>query len=445
MSNIKKISKEKKVTKTSNNKKSVTNKKIVLFVGPAPISFLREWKEQTNPKYLIYNLQSKRQKKALIQKAQEVFDNVITCSFSSDDSINKALLEFRDSIVAVTSRSEEKMWYLKRTIPHLPYIKTPTEKSLLWTTDKIEMRKRMKSFDQSITPRFEIIKDANKDTIKKIEKNIGYPLMVKPSGLAQSMLVTNCYHREELESALASVFKQANIFHKLYKEFYKEDTPQVLVEELMEGEMYSVDGVVNGKGKCYIYPPVHIKTGKQIGFDDYFGYQQITPTLLNTKSIEQLEIVARKVVHSVGLRYSHFHTEFIRSEDGWRVIEIAPRIGGFRQSLYKNSYDIDCTANDIRIRMGLLPKIQKSVKGYTATLKIFASKEGIIKSIKGIKKIKNISSIINIKQNKVIGDRVKFAKNGGKSIFNIDLHNKDRSELLADIRRIEQTLNILVE
>jgi biotin carboxylase len=421
-----------------------TKKKIVLFVGPAPTEFLAKWIKDVNPNYLIYNLDSKKQKEEKIKKSEEVFDKVVQCSFSKDDSIAKALEPFKNKIIAITSRSEAKMWYLRRTIPHLPYIKTPTESSLLWATDKIEMRKRLLSYDSTITPKFEIIKDAEGNTIERIEKKIGYPLMVKPSGLAQSMLVTNCYHREELDVALKVVFKQANIFHKLYKEFYKDDTPQVLVEELMEGEMYSVDGVVNSKGKCYIYPPVHIKTGKQIGFDDYFGYQQMTPTLLKENSLDNLEAVTRKSVHAIGLRSTHFHAEFIRSEDGWKIIEIAPRIGGFRHVLYKESFGIDCTANDIRIRMGLIPKMHKSKKGYTAALKIFAKKEGKIKSIKGLKKIKENKSILSIKQNKSIGKRCKFAKNGGNSIFNIILHNKNRSELLADIRRVEQDLKIIV-
>jgi hypothetical protein len=88
--------------------------------------------------------------------------------------------------------------------------------------------------------------------------------------------------------------------------------------------------------------------------------------------------------------------------------------------------------------------MHKSKKGYTAALKIFAKKEGKIKSIKGLKKIKENKSILSIKQNKSIGKRCKFAKNGGNSIFNIILHNKNRSELLADIRRVEQDLKIIV-
>ena len=422
------------------------NKKdIVLFVGPIPFKALVAWrKDEPKMNFLLYNLQSKKQKKDKLDRAREIFDEVITCSFSKDESIAEALAPIRDRIIAMTSRNEAKLWYFKRTIPHVPYIKTPTETSILWSTDKIEMRKRMQDYNKSITPKFLVVDDVNKKNLDTIEKKIGYPLMVKPSGLAASLLVTNCYHRDELESVLDTVFRKANIFHRIYKEFYSDETPQVLVEELMEGEMYSVDGVVNGKGKCTLYPPVHIKTGKQVGFDDYFGYQQMTPVKLSENSIKSLEVVARKAVHSIGLRYTHVHIEFIRTEEGWKVIEIAPRVGGFRQLLCKQSFGIDCNTNDIRIRMGKIPHLPKTVKGYTAALKIFAKKEGKIKSILGLKKIKEIPSIIEFIQKKKVGDISKFAKNGGVSVFAIVLHNKDRSELLADIRRIEQTLKIIV-
>ncbi|MCD5384679.1 MAG: ATP-grasp domain-containing protein, partial [Candidatus Pacebacteria bacterium] len=355
-----------------NSKKKVFKKDIVLFVGPVPNKSIEEWKAKEKPKYLLYNLQSKKQKKSEIEKSEIVFDKVIKCSFSHGNSIADAIKDFRQDIVAVTARGESKLWYLRRLIPHVPYVKTPTESSILWSTDKIKMRKRLKEYAGSITPKFTIVHNTSKQIIDKVEKEIGYPMMIKPSGLAASMLVTNCYHRDELELALARVYKQANIFHKIYKEFYHENTPQVLVEELMEGEMYSIDGVVNGKGKVTCYPPVHVKTGKQIGFDDYFGYQRLLPSRLNENNTEEAESTTKKAVHALGLRYSPFHIELLKTEDGWKVIEIGPRIGGFRQTMYKLSYGIDSTTNDILTRMGKKPKVLKTLKGHTSVLNIFA-------------------------------------------------------------------------
>ncbi|MCD8507936.1 MAG: hypothetical protein LRY42_00840 [Candidatus Pacebacteria bacterium] len=53
-----------------------------------------------------------------------------------------------------------------------------------------------------------IAKDATKKTLDEIEQKVGFPLVIKPSGLAQSLLVTICYHQEELETNLKKVFRK---------------------------------------------------------------------------------------------------------------------------------------------------------------------------------------------------------------------------------------------
>ena len=157
--------------KQPTKKATAKRKKIILFVGPVP-GAVQKWKEEQKKfPYLIYNLQSKKQTKDAIEKAEAFCDKVIQCSFSNDDSIAKALAPFKDDIVVMLSRSEAKMWYFKRAIPHVPYINTPTEKSLLWATDKIEMRKRMLSYDASITPQFVVVHDSDEKTIEVMEIN----------------------------------------------------------------------------------------------------------------------------------------------------------------------------------------------------------------------------------------------------------------------------------
>jgi hypothetical protein len=43
-----------------------------------------------------------------------------------------------------------------------------------------------------------------------------------------------------------------------------------------------------------------------------------------------------------------------------------------------------------------------------------------------------------------VGDRCHFAKNGGKAVFDVTLYNDERSKLLADIRRVEQLVEIKI-
>ena len=64
--------------------------------------------------------------------------------------------------------------------------------------------------------------------------------------------------------------------------------------------------------------------------------------------------------------------------------------------------------------------------------------------LKGIKKIKELKSFHSISLYKKLGDKSLFASHGGTAVFSVTLCNKDRSKLLADVRRIEKLLKITV-
>ncbi|QQS18806.1 ATP-grasp domain-containing protein [Candidatus Saccharibacteria bacterium] len=151
-------------------------------------------------------------------------------------------------------------------MPHVPYLNTPTEKSLDWTTDKIKMRQLLRGYDRSIAPKFVVAHDASKETLDRIERVVGFPLIIKPSGLAASLFVTLCYHREELEEYLKKTVRKID---QIYVKKRGRGEPQILVEEFMEGSMYSIDTYVNQRGVIYHAPLVHVKTGRAVGFEDF--------------------------------------------------------------------------------------------------------------------------------------------------------------------------------
>jgi len=369
-------------------------------------------------------------------------DFIIPTNLSKPLRIAKDLLPYQDRLLAITSRTESKMNEFAKIIPHVPYLKTPTATSLIWSSDKIAMRERLQIFNKKIIPKFLVVKDATNSTIKEVEIKLKFPVIIKPSSLAASRLISICYHKEEFETTLKKTFKK---LPSLYKEHKVTTTPRILVEEFMEGSMYSIDGYVNARGKVYFCPMVFIRTGISVGFDDFFGYMQLCPTQLKSDSITAAQKVATEAVHALGLRSTTTHIELMRTEDGWKIIEVGARVGGFRQEMYDYSFGFDHGQNDVLIHISQVPIIKKKPQGYTVAMKFFAKKEGVIESIKGIKKVKELKSFKKIIQNKKVGDRGYFAKNGGSSVINLIMFNKNRSALFADIRRAEQVLKILVE
>jgi hypothetical protein len=120
-------------------------------------------------------------------------------------------------------------------------------------------------------------------------------------------------------------------------------------------------------------------------------------------------------------------------------------VGGARDVLYRLSCGIDHYLNDMLIRMPHKPIIPKKCFGNAVYMKWFLPKEGTITSMTGIKKIEQLESFHKIEVNKKIGDRATFARNGGRSIFNLYMYNADRAKLLADIRRVEQLVKIKIK
>jgi len=364
---------------------------------------------------------------------------VVRCDFSSPLKIQKAISPYKSRFLAVTCRAEKNIPLLRKVIPHIPYINTPTESSLDWTTDKVRMRQLLRDYDKSISPKFLVVHDASQETLDKIEKKVGFPLMIKPAGLAASLLVTLCYHREELESNLKNTVRKIN---RIYKERKGRGEPQILVEEFMDGAMFSVDAYVNQRGVTYHTPLVHVKTGRAVGFEDFFGYMRITPVILKPYKIEAARNVADKAIEALNLRSTTCHIELMKTEDGWKVIELGPRIGGFRHEMYELSYGFDHSLNDILIRIPHKPIISKKIKGFTSVMQFYAKEKGKLVNINGVNKVRKLESFKRIEIIKKHGDMCNFARNGDSPVFTIVLFNKNRSKLLADIRRLEQSIKI---
>jgi biotin carboxylase len=414
----------------------------VMGVPSETIESIRNYEKTVGTKYRILLLWDSKIKDSEDKKNRPGIDIVVDCDFSKPEKIASALLPYQDELLAITCRSEQSMSRFAAVIPHVPYLRTPTTESLKWASDKYEMRKRMKLYDPSITPRFTLVKENSKKERARITEKIGFPMIIKPTNLSGSLLVSICYHEAELEKTLRTTLRKLK---KSYELDHRLEEPKVIAEEFMDGDMYSVDSYVGARGKVEHCPLVKVVTGKKAGHDDFFGYLQITPPVFKKETIAKAELAAEKAIHALGLRSTMAHTELMKIDDEWKVIEIGARMGGFREIMHKITCGIEHGLNDILIRIPQKTVLPKKCTAFACTMKWFANKEGKILEMKGIKKIEQLESFYRISVNKKVGDRAVFARNGGRSIFNLFLHNPDRSKLLADIRRVEQLVEIKIQ
>jgi len=425
----------------------MNNKDTILFIGELRNGTIDAFDRHNRAKsaedklkiaLIVDSNKAKKSRATKEQYAKKKSIVVISCNFRSRVKVRKALQPIMDKLAAVVAQYEDRIPELKKIIPHVPYLPTPTMESLDWATDKLIMRRLIDTHDSSLTPKFLVAKDASLDVIERVSR-IGYPVVVKPAGLGGSRLVSMCYHEEELQHVLKKTFRK---LQRAYRDQNGRGEPQVIIEQVMEGVMYSVDGYVNSKGKVTLCPPVHVKTGKEIGFDDFFGYRQLTPTLLSKRSIADANEATIETVKALSLRSTTIHCELFKTEHGWKIIELGPRMGGYREVLYELSYGIDHIMNDVLIRMGRQPVIPKKLIGHTVYMKFYAKEEGMLTKVMGVAKIKKLESFVSVIVNKNVGDEALYAKSGDGPVVKLVLCNKERSGLLADIRRAEQSLDI---
>lgn len=418
------------------------DKNLLGFVNKLPTALvvsLEEYSKKTGQKYrTLVICDEKKGKDVDIPGA----DIIVYCDFNKPRSIAQALLPYQAELVAITCYSEANIAKFINVIPHVPYLRTPSTDSLRWASDKYEMRKRFKLYDPKHTPRFTLVKNATVAEQKRVIEKVKFPMVIKPTNLATSVLVTVCYHKEELDVTLKKAFRK--ISH-LYEKNNRIETPRIIAEEYMEGDMYSIDSYVNSRGQVYHCPVVKVTTGKNVGHDDFYNYIRITPTGLKPESVLKAQERAEIGIHALGLRSVTTHTELLRVDGEWKIIEIGPRVGGFREILHKLSCDIDHYLNDVLIRIPKKPIIPKKCQGFSAVLRFYPDKEGTITKISGIKKVQTVDSFHEIDINLRVGKRAYYSKNGGKGVFDLTLYNPDRSKLLADIRRVEQLVNIKIK
>lgn len=414
----------------------------VMSVPPGAVEQLRRYDKDLGFPIRVMLLIDSRVKNAVKAGEGKDVDMLVSCDFSKPEKILEALLPHQEHFLAITCRSEQNMARFIAVLPHVPYLRTPTTESLKWASDKYEMRKRFNAYDKKITPRYSLVTKNSTSERERVIKKIGFPMIIKPTNLAGSLFVTICYHEEELEKTLRTLFRKIK---KAYAADGRLEEPKVIAEEYMDGDLYSIDSYVNSRGHVHHCPLVKQVTAKQHGHDDFYNYLQITPSGLKTETVARAQSVAESGIHALGLRSTIAHTELMKMDDEWKIVEIGARMGGFRQLLHELSCDINHTLNDILIRIPKKPIIPKKCKGFACAMKWYVSKEGVIAELKGIKRVEQLESFHSISIHKKVGDRAKFARNGGRSVFNLLMYNSDRSKLLADIRRVEKMVEIKVK
>ncbi|HSW66875.1 MAG TPA: ATP-grasp domain-containing protein [Bacillota bacterium] len=369
---------------------------------------------------------------------------IVPCAYNDDQKIDAALAPFRDQITGVICRGDKQVQQLRRVLPFLPpNVQVSSDGALAASVNKRLMRADFAQHFPEITPHFIEVHDDSAPTVGRVEAALSYPVIVKPANLASSILIQSCHDRAQLQTALKNIFAE---IVRIYKAEGRHTQPQVIVEEYLEGDFYSIDAYVRNAGELQYLPPVAYIPAKQLGIDDFFLYKRFVPTKLTAHEIEAANQTVAKAIASVGLVHSSAHVELVLTKHGWRVIELGPRLGRFRHTMYKHAYGIDHSLNDTLLHLGELPHVgTPQLKAYCSAYSIYPHQEGVLREITGLDFLYGNPAVSYLRVTAQSGDYCHFAKNGGHSLAEFVVNSADKKTYDELIRHIEQNIAAVIE
>jgi biotin carboxylase len=364
----------------------------------------------------------------------------VFCDYDNPEEIKAALAPYRDRLLVVTCRQESSIDALRKVVPWLPEdLDAPSADSLLWSTEKKLMRDKMSAYDSSLTPRYSYLTKYDPEEIQRISEEYTFPVIVKANGLRASILVERCETPQALNDYVQQAFA---IIHDIYARDTGHGEPSMLVEEMIQGDMYSTDVYVDPKGHIDCLPLVQVITAHAMGLPGFYSYRHVVPVNLEEHLVESAFVAARKAVEALELRASTAHIELFLSPNGWKLIELGPRIGGYREDLYREAFGIDHYYNDLAVRIGLPLEIPTKQLKYAAGFNIYADKEGTIQSITGIAEARKVSGVLYVNPHAEPGDEALFAGNGGRLIVDGILSDTDAARLEEKMAHIRNVVKI---
>ncbi len=421
--------------------------KYILVVDSLPPSILQSMvKIRALPGFAdcgLYVLTRQPQRYERLVAASSVPVELARCSFEDPETLRTLLKPYLEKLVGVVCRGDKRIQYLRKVVPLLPaHVRVASVEALTKATNKLLMREAFQKAYPEITPKFVRVGSSAEAAIREVEQAMTYPVIVKPANLASSLLIHECSTKAELVDALQTVFTE---IQRVYEQEHRIDEPQVIVEEYLEGDFYSVDAYVMHSDAVYYTPPVAYIPAKQLGVDDFFLYKRFMPTELPSEEITAANETVRKALSAIALTYSSAHVELVRTRAGWKIIELGPRLGRFRNTMYRQAYDIDHSLNDILIHLGREPRIPTAAVRQCATYSIYPHSEGKLREIHGLEIVTSSPLLVWSSIVAQHGDVCRFAKHGGHALAEFAIASEDVAAYMAAVKEIESNVYAIVD
>lgn len=336
-----------------------------------------------------------------------------TCAVVEKYGIDAIVTAATDKPLVMMARIAEKYGF--------PFYSVETAQ---WSTDKFQMKQR---FLDGGVPCARGLLAKTVDEVADLQ----LPLIVKPRDNSGSRGVILCRNLVELTNA----FNEALGYSHLNS---------VLVEEFIEGQEYSIEGLhYDGKSEVIQFTE---KTTTPFPYNVELAHKQ--PANLTDKQKDMIRLTIDKIASCMKFENCPSHTELKINERGIFVIETSPRLGGgnITSHLVPLSTGINMEDQLLHISHGESPDTITGRKDWAAGVKFLEFGEGTVNCIK--KEIFEAAFWPNVEHFNVelkVGDKISHFKSGLDRYGEIIVKASNRKELDALMADYDKRLFAMID
>lgn len=327
-------------------------------------------------------------------------------------------------------------YYIEIVSEVADYFNLPSEKAeVIKAAKNKNITRSILSEKQVPSPKF-LVSEERAEVLEGA-KQIGFPCIIKPVRDTGSNNVLCVANEKELIKGIADI--QNIHFNERGQEYSK----LILLEEFLLGEELSVETFTqNGHINLIGFTSKRL-TGNPYFVEDGFSFPYELSNDLRNKVFE----ITASALKAIGHSFGPCHTEVKLTEEGPKIIEINPRLGGrFLVDLIKDSIGIDLIKEWIKVSVGLDGDFQPNYIKKGAAYSVITSKnEGYFMGIKGIEEALKVKYIKKITLDVKKGDFISRPQKNADSLGFIYAIADNTQTALSSIERAEKYLKIKVK
>ncbi|MFW5702346.1 MAG: ATP-grasp domain-containing protein [Candidatus Dojkabacteria bacterium] len=338
----------------------------VLFIGNFQLELAREIAKRGIKVNIIVDKSNKSSSKKLdrIDFPANIYEAISLAELTiKQENLEKFFEEINANSCLIIPREEK---YLRTSIEIAEkYSLRPAKNVLQKLTpfkDKVSLRGHLSEINSDFITKSEAI--SNLAELERISHKFDLPFILKPSNQSGSKGVFLIDSIDTLRKTVREIKQNANL-----------TSSEWLVEDYIQGKQFSIDAIVDWEGKIKLYPLVEQKT---IASSLAIDFSQ-TPVSSDKQTVAHIRESVEKLIQEFQLKMCVLHIEikYDKEHEKIGVIEINPRMGGFRQTLYKYAYGFDYITGIVNTISGSNLKSRENMpKRFVRVFYIYADELG---------------------------------------------------------------------